>query len=211
MCCGGDSTAAGLEKAQAADSAVFFQDSQISFAENQNIQAQLAARMQYMASNPMGLPPAQLATAATSINENTATAAKHAIGAAAAYSAGHGSADVGGSGVGQAVGQATTEIAGMRSKEQADLANLNASVKNQNMWNAIGGLSQVGAGYGGGFGTGSQASQGAADASVNAGKLLLASQQAGWADIGGMMSGIGSLAGGVGGLMGGIGKMQGNS
>jgi len=201
MCSSGDSTAAGLEQQQAANSNVFFQDAQVSFDQNAGIQAELAARMQYMASNPMGLTPQQLATSTTAINENTATAAKQAVGAAAAFAASHGSADVGGSGIGQAVGEIGTSAALAKSKELADLSNVNQQLKQSNMWNAISGLSGVGKDYGTNFGTGASAQTGAANASVNAGQLLLASQQAGWGDVGGMMGGIGSLASGAGALL----------
>ena len=200
-CSAGDSTATGLETSQAANANVFYQDAQESFNQNASIQAQLAARMQYMASNPMGLTPQQMSTATTNINENTATAAKQAIGSAAAYAASHGSADVGGSGIGQAVGQIGSEAALAKSGQLAQLSNVNQQLKNSNMWNAIGGLSGVGRDYGSMSGESANASTGAADASVNAGKLALASQQAGWSDVGSVVSGIGSLASGAGGLV----------
>ena len=71
----------------------------------------LQAKMSYLAANPQGYTPQQLASATTSINENTATAAKQALGSAAAFAASHGGADVGNGAVGEIAGQIGSQAA----------------------------------------------------------------------------------------------------
>src|SRR5208282_4180090 len=122
MCSSGDSTAAGLEKSQAAMTNTLNQDYSMTFAEQQQVLGQQIARMNYIAANPMGYTAPQLATARTSINENTAVAAKQAMGAAAAFAAAHGGADTGGGAVGEIAGQIGSAAAQSKAQQLSALS-----------------------------------------------------------------------------------------
>ena len=103
-----EATDHALQDSQAALASVFGADATTAFSEQQQILGQQQARLNQMVANPMGYTPEQLHAATTSINENTATAAKQAIGAAASYAAAHGGSDIGGGPIGQEVGQITS-------------------------------------------------------------------------------------------------------
>jgi hypothetical protein len=193
LCSSGDSTASALEKSQAAMTTTLNNDYNTTFAEQQSVLASQTAKLNYIAANPMGYTPQELATQTTAINENTATAAKQAMGAAAAFAGSHGGADVGNGAVGEIAGQIGSQEAQSKAGELASLSQQNQQMKQNNMWSAIQGLNQVGAEYGGSSGTAIGASSNVAESSVDAGKLNLATEQAGWSDIGGMMSGIAGL------------------
>ena len=203
-CSSGDSTAEGLEKSQAVMANQLNQDYSTAFGEQQQVLNNQVARMNYIANNPMGYTPQQLATATTSINENAATAAKQAIGAAGAYAAAHGGADVGNGAVGEVAGQIASAATNAKQQSLAQLSNQNQQMKQQNFWNAISGLNSAGSELGGAGGTAIGGATGTANSSVNAGQLALASQQAGWSDVGGMMSVIGGLATGAGSILKGL-------
>jgi len=192
-CSGGDDTAKALEKSQAAMTTTLNNDYQTSFGEQQQVLSNLQAKLNYEATNPMGYTPTQLAAARTSINENTAGAAKRALGSAAAFAATHGGSDIGGGATGEIAGEISSAAAQSKSAQLASLAQQNEALKQENMWKGIAGLSGVASEYGGGAGTAISGAGSSANSSVGAGNLLLQSQQAGWADVGGMMSGIAGL------------------
>lgn len=195
MCSSGDQTAKNLENSQAAMTNTLNADYSTTFAEQQQVLANLKAKMDYIAANPMGMTPQQTATATTAINENTAQAAKQAIGAAGAFAATHGgAADVGGGGGAQLAGEIATGATLSKAQSLATLSNQNELLKQQNFWSAISGLNSVGSQYGGAGGTAIGGATSTANSSTNAGQLALASQQAGWQDVGGVISGIGGLA-----------------
>lgn len=197
MCSSGGSVATedqALQDSQVALNTTLSNDYNTSFAEQQSTLGNLQARLNYMASNPMGYTPQQLATATTSINENTANAAKQAIGAASAYAAAHGGADVGSGVTGEIAGQVASNAAQSKAQQLSSLSQQSQDLKQQNLWKAISGLSGVGNEYGGSAGTAVSGANGAAESAVNAGSGSLAATQAGWSDFGGIISGIGSLA-----------------
>src|ERR1700704_4878630 len=101
----------------------------------------------------MGYTPAQLHTATTSINDNTARAAKQALGSAAAFAAAHGSSDIGGGAIGQVAGGIGSAGAQSKSAQLASLSQQSEAMKQQNFWNAISGLNSVGSELGGAGGT----------------------------------------------------------
>lgn len=196
MCSSGGSvgkTDEALQKSQAAMTNTLNADYSTSFAEQQSVLADLRAKMNYISANPMGYTSQQLATAKTSINENTATAAKQALGSAAAFAATHGGADVGGGAVGELAGQIGSAATQSKAQALANLSNSNEELKQQNFWKAIGGLNSVGSEYGGAGGTAIGGAGTAAGTSVQAGSGALAAQQAGWQDLGGVLSGVGGL------------------
>lgn len=197
MCSSGGQVSAtdeALQKSQAAMTNTLNRDYSTTFAEQQQLLANQQARLSAIAANPMGYTTAQLHNATTNINENTATAAKQALGAAAAYSAGHGAADVGSGVMGQIAGQIASGAAQSKAQQLSALSQQNEATKQQNFWNAIGGLNSVGSELGGQGGTAISGGGSAAESSVNAGSGALAAQQAGWQDIAGVLGGISGLA-----------------
>lgn len=193
-CSSGDQTASGLEKAQAKMAATLNQDYATTFAEQQSVLANLSAKMNYITANPMGYTAPQLATARTSINENTAVAAKQALGSAAAFAATHGGADIGGGAIGELAGQIGSSAAQSKAQQLASLSQQNEALKQENFWKGIQGLNSVSSQYGGAGGTAIGGAGSAASTSVDAGRLKLASEQAGWQNAMGVVSGIGGLA-----------------
>ena len=183
-----------LQQAQTAMTNTLNSDYSTSFAEQQSVLANLQAKMSYLAANPQGYTPQQLASATTSINENTATAAKQAIGAAAAYAGAHGGADTGSGAVGEIAGQIGSQAAQSKAQQLSSLSQQNQAMKQQNFWNAISGLNSVGSQYGSAGGTAIGGATSTANSAVGAGTGALAAQQAGWSDLGGVISGISGLA-----------------
>ncbi len=211
MCSSGGTIAASdeaLQKAQTAMTQTLNQDYSTTFAEQQGLLGQQQAKLNYIAANPMGYTPAQLHTATTSINENTANAAKQAIGSAAAYAAAHGGADVGSGVAGQIAGEIGSGAAQSKAPQLASLSQQNEGLKQENFWKAISGLQSVGSELGGSGGTAISGAGSSANSAVNAGSGALAAKQAGWQDLGGVLSGIGGLAGAGANVLGdfGIGK-----
>jgi hypothetical protein len=206
MCSSGgqiSQTDEALQKAQATMTNNLNADYATTFAEQQGVLNQQVSRLQAIAANPMGYTPAQLHTATTSINENTANAAKAAIGSAAAFAAAHGGADVGGGPAAQVAGQVATGAAQSKAQQLSALSTANEQMKQSNFWNAISGLNSAGSELGGAGGTAIGGAGRAADSAVGAGSGALAAQQAGWQDIGSVLSGVGGLVGsavGLGGL-----------
>ena len=203
MCSSGGSvgqTDEALQKSQDAMVQTLNQDYSTSFAENQSVLGNLQAKLNYQASNPMGYSPEALASATTAINENTATAAKQAMGAAAGYAAAHGGADVGSGVAGELAGQIASGAAQSKAQQLASLSEQNQGMKQKNFWNAISGLNSVGSELGGEGATAIGGANSAANTSVNAGSGDLAAKEASWQNVGGVISGIGGLATAGGGL-----------
>jgi len=204
LCSSGGEIAAtdeALQQSQAAMVATLNSDYSTTFAEQQQLLAQQTARMNYIAANPMGYTAPQLATATTAINDNTATAAKQAIGAAAAYAGAHGGADTGSGATGQIAGQIASAATQSKAQQLAELSQQNEQLKQKNFWNAISGLNSVGSELGGSGGTAIGGAGNAASSSVNAGSGALAAKQAGWQDLSGVLTGIGGLASAAAGFM----------
>ena len=197
MCCSGGEvgqTDKALQKSQAAMTDTLNKDYSVTFAEQQDVLAQQRAKLAYIAANPTGYTPEELHTATTSINENTATAAKQAMGAAAAFAASHGGADVGGGGAAQMAGQIASGAAQSKAQALAALSTQNQAMKRQNLWSALSGLQDVGSEYGGAGSTSISGAGSSAGSAVNAGSGALAAQQAQWGNMFGIISGIGGLA-----------------
>ena len=191
MCCSGDSSAKSLESTQAAFVNTLNASYQTTFAEQQATLAKLSTQLNYMISNPHGFSPADLAAMRTSATDMTAGQFQKAMAATGAYAASHGGADLS-SGVqaGITAGVATAG-AQEQSREQLAITQANEQMKMENYWKSISGLGTVAglqnpAAYAG-------ESAGVAKSSVDAGQLLLASKQAGWQDVGGVISGIAGL------------------
>jgi hypothetical protein len=208
-CSGGatQQTDQALQASQAAAATTLGADYATTFAEQQNVLAQQAAKLNYISSNPMGYSPQELASATTSINENTARGAKQALGSAAAFAASHGGADIGSGVTGQIAGEIGSEAAQSKANQLANLSNSNQAMKRANMWQALGGLQNVGSEYGGASNTAISGANGSANSAVNAGSGALAAQESGFSEFGSILSGIGGLASaGVGAYRTAIGK-----
>lgn len=193
MCSSGDQTASALEKTQAASANALNADALTSFADQQAVLQNVQAKMNFITANPMGYTPPQLAQARTSINENTAMAAKQAIGAAGAFAAAHGGSDVGNGAIGQVAGTIASGAAQSKAGQLAELSNQNEAMKQSNFWKGIQGLNSVGSEFGGAGGTQIGGANNAANSSVNAGQLKLSSEQAGWQNAMGIVAGTGGL------------------
>ena len=135
-----------------------------------------------------------MATATTSINENTARAAKQAMGAAAGFAASHGGADVGSGATGQIAGEIASEATQSKSGQLANLSNTNQAVKRANLWQGINLLQNTGAAYGGQSETGIGNEGGVVNAGTNAGQLSLTAGQQSYQDVLGGLQAAGGLA-----------------
>jgi len=191
-----------LQAAQAKMTTTLNADYSTTFGEQQGLLGNLQAKMNYIAANPMGYSPAQLHAAKTSINENTATAAKQALGAAAAFAASHGAADVGSGPAGELAGEIASGAAQSKSQQLLALSQQNEEMKQKNFWNAISGLNSVGSELGGAGGTAIGGATSTSNSAVNAGSRALSAQQAGWENFGSVLSGISGMTKAVAGIPG---------
>jgi len=183
-----------LQASQAAFNNTMVAQAGATFAEQQGVLGRETARLNAIMANPMGYTPTQLHNAVTGINENTAAAAKNAIGKAAAFSAAHGGADIGGGTIGAVAGDIASQAAQAKSSQLASLSQQDQELKQQNFWKAMSGLGAVSSEYGGANSTQIGGANSAANSAVGAGKGALDAKQAGWANFGGILSGIGGLA-----------------
>jgi hypothetical protein len=198
MCSSGGQIAAtdkALQASQAAMTNTFNADYSTAFSEQQSVLGQTMAKFAAFAANPMGYTPQQLKTATTSINENTATAAKQALGQAAAFAAAHGgSADISGGGAADLAARGTYAAGLSKAGSLAQLSQQNQEMKQQNMWKGLAGLSGVGGEFGNAASGAASGAGSAAGTSVSAGSGALAAQQAGWENTFGVIKGITGLA-----------------
>lgn len=197
MCSSGGSvgkTDVALQKSQAAMTNTLNSDYSVAFAENQAIAARQTAVANSMIANPLGYTPQELATARTSINENTATAAKQALGAAGAFAAAHGGSDLGSGSIGQIAGEIGSAATQSKAQQLNTLSTSNEQLKRQNFYAGINELNAAGNNLSGQGSTAIGGAGSAASTSVGAGSGALAAQQAGWQDLGGVISGVAGLA-----------------
>jgi hypothetical protein len=191
MCSSGDQTAKANEASQAAFSSLLQSSFSTAFGNNQAILSNLNTSLSNSIKNPTGFTPATLAAMRTGATDTTATQFENAEKSAGAVAASHGG-DALPSGVSaQISGDIAQGAASQQSQDQNQISLANAQQQQSNYWNAISGLGTVAnlenpTGYAG-------ASSSAANSSTNAGGLLLQSQQAGWQDLGGVLSGIAGL------------------
>jgi len=202
MCSSGGKVAANdqaLQDSEVVANKTYLADYNTTFAEQQTVLAQQKARLDAEVANPMGYTPAQLHAATTSINENTSTAAKQAIGAAAAFAAAHGSTDIGGGAAGQMVGQIASGAAGEKARELSALSQQNEAIKQERLQAGLAGLTQVGSEYGGAAGRSTSGESAAAGGATEAGTGVLAAKEAGWQHFAGT---LGAISGGISAVAG---------
>lgn len=203
LCCSGDSTAKATETAQAAFTNTLNTSFKSAFGNNQAILGNLTSKLTDSMNNPQGFSPSVLASMRTNATQNVQAQVKNAQVAANAYGASHGGPDLG-SGV-QSQIQGGISAAGA-TETGNELSNINLQsglLQNQNYWNAISGLTNVAqaenpTGYAG-------AETSAANSVGNLSQAYLASQQAGWQDVGSVISGISGLGEAAVGAYGGLG------
>lgn len=212
MCSGTQKSVAkadlALQNAQAAMTNTLNNDYSTTFAEQQEVLKQQVARMNYIAANPMGYTPQELATQKTAINENTATAARQALGTAAAFAAAHGGADVGNGAIGEIAGEIASSAAQSKAQQLSALSTSNEQMKRQNFWSAIQGLNSASSQLGGAGGTAIGGAGSAADTSIHAGTGATEAAQSAFSEFGSIMSGVGGLVS-AGSGVGGAGKVFG--
>src|SRR5579864_381922 len=205
MCSSGGKVAANdraLQESELAANKTYLADYNTTFAEQQTVLAQQKARLDAEVANPMGYTPAQLHAATTSINENTATAAKQALGSAAAFAAAHGSTDIGGGAIGQVAGQIGSAAAGEKARELSSLSQQNEQIKQEKLQAGLAGLTQVGSEYGVAAGGATTGAGSAASGTTEAGSGVLAAQEAGWQHFAGALGAASGLATSISGFKG---------
>jgi hypothetical protein len=184
-----------LQQSQAAMTNTLNSDYSTTFAEQQQVAKQQMAVANNLIANPMGYSPQFMAQQTTAINENAATGARQALGSAAAFAASHGgAADVGGGGAAQLAGQIGSAAATSKAQQLSALATSNQQTKLDSFYKGIGELNNAGSNLEGVGGTAIGGAGTAANSSVGAGSGALAAQQAGWQDVGGIISGVAGLA-----------------
>lgn len=166
----------------------------LAFKEQQQVAQAQNARLNAIYANPMGLSPQELAGQTTSVNENTAAAAKQALAAAGAFAARGGAADVGSGAGAQLAGSALTSLAANKASNLTAIAQENQSVKRANMWQALNGLSNTGAQFGGMAGQALEGAGNAGSLGVSAGNAEISAQQAANQAAWGTISGLAGLA-----------------
>lgn len=192
MCCSGDSTVKSTETAQAAFTNTLNSSFQTAFANNQDILGKLTGKLTDAINNPKGFDPKTLALMKTNAADTVTQQTANAQTAANAYIASHGGAELGSGVNAQIKGSIAASGATETAKEESGIDVQNGLLQNQNYWQAINGLTNVAqaenpTGY-------ANAETGSANSVSDLSKAYLSSQQAGWQDVGGVISGIAGLA-----------------
>lgn len=196
MCCSGDKTAKATETAQAAFTNTLTDAFKTAFASNQEIlNNKLLPALTNAINNPQGFDPRTLALMKTNASDTVTQQTQAAEKAANAYLGSRGGPTLG-SGV---AAQIEGGIAGAGAVEQArESSNIDIQsglLQNENYWRAISGLTDVAraenpTGYAG-------AETSSANSVADLSRAYLASQQAGWQNTFGIISGIAGLGTGA--------------
>jgi hypothetical protein len=182
-------------------------DYSISFGKNQAILNNLTTALNAQIAKPQGYSTPELDALRTGAMDTTSRQFSEARGAAGASAARYGG-DVASGVTGQLMGGIDAAEASTESNEQNTIAISNAERQQQNYWAGISALGNTAAAYNptGYAGAASSSS----NATTNAANAVLSEEQAGWQDVGGMMSGIAGMGMAAGSAMTGVGKMEGN-
>lgn len=218
MCSSANPTEQALQQSQAQFTNTLQSAFTTAFAANQSILGNLTTTLTKAIANPQGYTAPEMAALRTNATDTVATQTANADSAAAAYGASHGGADLG-SGV-QAQIQGQVQAQGMQADSQAQnqITIANAQQQQTNYWNAINGLTQVGAAYNP---TGiASAETNSANATTSASQAVSAEQEQSWQNAFGVVKGVAGLAGAaltggassvIGGAMSGFGGANGPS
>lgn len=203
MCSEADPTEQALRDSQAAFTTTMQSAFSKTFASNQAILGSLTNDLTKVIANPQGYTPAEMTALRTGATDTVAQATKNATIAAGNYAASHGGADLGSGVTAQIEGGIQTSGMQQTAQEQNQITIANAERQQQNYWNAISGLTQVGAAYNP---TGyANAETNSANATTNASNAVTQEQQAGWQNAFGVVSGVAGLASAAAGVAGGFG------
>jgi hypothetical protein len=198
MCSSANPTEQALQQSQAAFTGTLQNSFSQTFAQNQQILGSLSSTLQKAIANPQGYTPAEMAALRTNATDTVANSTANAQRAAGAYNSAHGGADLGSGVAAQISGQATQAGIQANSQAQNQISVANAQQQQQNYWNAIGGLTQVGAAYNP---TGyAGAETGAANSTTGASQAVSAEQQQGWQNAFGVVQGVAGLGMAAAGL-----------
>lgn len=198
MCCSGDSTVKASETASAAMQTALNSSFSTAFANNQAILGKLQSTLTNAVQNPQGFDPKTLALMKTNASDTVTQQTLNAQQGANAYLATHGGAELGSGVAAQIKGGIAAAGSTEQAKESSNIDIQNGMLQNQNYWQAVNGLTNVAnaenpTAY-------ATAANGSADATANLSKAYLASQQAGWQDTFGVISGVAGLASAAAGL-----------
>lgn len=191
MCCSGDKTAKAAEQAQAAFTQTLQSSFSTAFANNQAILNNLTQTLTNAINNPKGFDPKTLALMKTNVNDTVSNSVRNAQIASTNAAAARSGPDLGSGVDAQVQGQIAGTGVAARAQNLSQIDIQNGLLQNQNYWSAIQGLTNVAAaenptGYAG------AANQGAGEV-ANLSNAVLQSQQAGWQNAFGVVSGIAGL------------------
>jgi hypothetical protein len=197
-CSSGDSTVSATESSQAALNTELSGYMKTAFAQNQSVYKMLTPLLEKQVTNPQGMTQQAMAAARTGATDTTALEFENASRNANAVAAAHGGGALPSGVAAQVSGDISASAAAQDSAEQNQITLQNATIQNQNYWNAISGLGNITAqnnptNY-------ANAATNAGNSVASLGQTYLASQQAGWQDAAGIISGVGALAGGAGAI-----------
>lgn len=207
MCSSADPTQQALRDSQKAFTDTLQASFKTTFAANQAILGNLTSILTKAIANPQGYSPAALTALRTTATDTVAQQTSNATRAAAEYSATHGGSDLGSGVNAQIQGQVQAEGMKTLSAEQNQISIANAERQQQNYWNAISGLTNVGAAYNP-QGYAAQET-GSANATTSASHEVAAEKQQSWNNAFGVVKGITGLVSAAVPMFGGISAMAG--
>jgi len=191
MCSSGDKTAKAVEQSQAAFTNTLQAAFQQAFGANQAILQGLTAKLNDMLNNPKGFDAKTLTLLKTGASDAFTSQTQAALKGANAYMASHGSADLGSGVNSQIAGSILATGAAANAQGQSNIDIQNGLLANENYWKAIQGLTGVAQAYNpAGY---ASAANSSADSVADLSRSVLASQQAGWQNAMGIVSGIAGL------------------
>jgi hypothetical protein len=191
MCSSADPTEKGIEQSQAAMTSTLQDAFKSTFANNQQILGTLSATLEKAIADPQGFTPAEMTALRTNATDTVAGQTADAERSVAAYGATHGGANLGSGVQAQISGEVVSGGSRQLSSEQNQITVADAQQKQQNYWNAISGLTNVGAAYNPTGYAGAETN--AANSTTSAAAQTLAERQSGWQDAFGVVSGIAGL------------------
>jgi hypothetical protein len=205
MCSSGDQTVKQTEKSQADLNNQLKQEMLTTFGQNQALFAQLSPHLLSLMQelnrqfeNPEGMSPEALAAARTTATDLNALQFEQASRGANTVAAAHGGAALPSGVTSQIAGEVAAQGARSESAAQNQITLTNEQMRQSNKWAALQGEFGATGELLGVAGLNNpvnyaNAATGAANSVSNLGQTYLASQQAGWADLGGIISGVAGL------------------
>jgi hypothetical protein len=191
VCSGGDKTAKASEVSAAAFQNTLQGSFQTAFGANQAILNTLTAKLTDTINNPKGFDPKTFALLKTGASDTVARQTEQAQIAASSAMARHGGPDLGSGVEAQVHGEIGAAGATEQARESSNIDIASGELQNENYWRAISGLTNVAqaenpTGYAG-------AANSSAESVSSLSRSVLASQQAGWQNTFGIISGIAGL------------------